>query len=215
MPLPKDPIKAQLWRERQRASQLCKSRNAGLNNPFWGKQHTDETKEKISASLCGENNPMFGKERPQYIKDAVSKAHKGKISAFKGQTHSEESREKMSAARKGNKNRIGTFHTPAQRLKISEHTKEHALRGSDNPNWKGGVTPENIKARHSFAYQEWRRKVFERDNYTCQHCGYSKGGNLHPHHIKPFSEYKESRYDIDNGITLCKSCHEIVHGRKL
>lgn len=215
MPLPKDPIKAQLWRERQRASQTGKSRNAGCDNPFWGKRHTDETKQKLSEIFSGENNPMFGIERPQYVKDAVSKATKGKPSPFKGKNHSEESKLKMSTVRVGNKNRVGKFHTPEQRFKISQETKKHALRGSANFMWKGGVTPENVKARHSFEYQEWRRLVYERDNYTCQHCGDSRGGNLHPHHIKHFSEYPELRYEVSNGITLCKPCHENVHGRKL
>jgi len=215
MPSPKDPIKAQLWKERQRAAQLGKSKNVGINNPFWGKQHTDASKKKISEALKGEKHPLFGKECPQHTKDAVSKAHKGKVSWFKGKTHTEESRAKMSLSRIGNKNRVGSFCTPEQRLKISKATKKNARRGPDNFMWKGGVTAENIKARHSFEYREWRKKVFERDNYICQHCGYFKGGNLHPHHIKPFSEYKELRYNVSNGITLCKSCHEVVHGRKL
>jgi predicted restriction endonuclease len=143
------------------------------------------------------------------------KSTKGKPSVFKGKTHSIESRLKMSEHRIGNQNKLGKRLSNEQRLYISIQTRKHALRGSDNLNWKGGVTPENVMARRSFEYREWRRGVFERDNYTCQHCGDKKGGNLHPHHIKHFSDFPELRYDVANGVTLCKLCHEVVHGRKL
>lgn len=83
--------------------------------------------------------------------------------------------------------------------------------GSNNPNWKGGVTPENLIARNNAAFHKWRKEVFERDHYTCQRCGDKKGGNLHPHHIKKFSDYKKIRYDINNGITLCFGCHAKEH----
>ena len=61
------------------------------------------------------------------------------------------------------------------------------------------------------AKREWREKVFERDNYTCQECGDTKS-YLHPHHVKGFALYKELRYDANNGLTLCKNCHLGLHG---
>ncbi len=78
--------------------------------------------------------------------------------------------------------------------------------GEKNPSWKGGITPINQKIRASLEYEEWRKSVFERDNYTCQDCG-QVGGYLNADHIKPFAYYPELRFDLNNGRTLCVDCH--------
>lgn len=78
--------------------------------------------------------------------------------------------------------------------------------GQDNPAWKGGVTPENLKIRHSREYTVWRVAVMVRDDYTCQSCGV-RGGKLQVDHIKPFAFYPKLRLAIDNGRTLCVDCH--------
>lgn len=57
---------------------------------------------------------------------------------------------------------------------------------------------------------ELRQLVFERDNWTCQKCG-QYGGSLHCHHIDPVSQNPIESADIDNCITLCKNCHQIIH----
>ncbi len=87
--------------------------------------------------------------------------------------------------------------------------------GKDNPNFKGGITPENHKIRSSIEIRLWREAVFARDAWTCQKCGsMSEKGKaiyLHSHHIKNFAEYPELRFAIDNGITFCKKCHDLFH----
>ena len=80
------------------------------------------------------------------------------------------------------------------------------FQGANNPKWKGGITPEHLRVRWSTEMKNWRKQIFERDNYTCQLCG-KHGGNLNADHIKPFALYPELRFDLSNGRTLCVSCH--------
>lgn len=60
----------------------------------------------------------------------------------------------------------------------------------------------------SINYINWQTAVFKRDNYTCQECFKQKRGKkIHAHHIKPKETYPELMYVVDNGQTLCSSCH--------
>lgn len=61
---------------------------------------------------------------------------------------------------------------------------------------------------------EWKKKVMEKYNSTCQHCGATQeeyfkktGDSLEGHHIKSWEKFPELRYDIDNGLLLCSPCH--------
>jgi hypothetical protein len=102
--------------------------------------------------------------------------------------------------------------------KISGFTL-NPLKKENNPNWKGGITPNHILERNSNEYKQWRDNVFARDNYTCQSCN-SRCGNgfnviLHAHHIKKFSEHPKLRFDTDNGKTLCMDCHHLEHTKNV
>jgi len=77
--------------------------------------------------------------------------------------------------------------------------------GSKSYLWKGGVTPVHEKLRRTPEYKEWRKFVFERDNYECQICG-QIGGSLRANHIKKFADYPELRTKKTNGITICQDC---------
>jgi hypothetical protein len=108
--------------------------------------------------------------------------------------------------------------------------------GKDNPNYIDGRSSLNILIRDLAEYNDWRKQVFERDNYTCQECGDNTGGNLHAHHIKPlavilleflnkFSRFSpleekeillrlaldhEDFWNVANGKTLCNKCHDAI-----
>lgn len=134
-----------------------------------------------------------------------------------GKKHSEESKEKMrkikkeigfipgTGFKKGNKFGLGRHHSKEVRLKLSLLHK-----GKKCIFWKGGVSKINEKIRKSIDYRLWRETVFARDNWTCQKYG-TRGGRLHPHHIKNFSQHPELRFAIYNGITLSETAHREFH----
>lgn len=139
--------------------------------------------------------PSFlGKHHTEETKKKISLSHIGK-------TFTEEHKKHLSESHIGQKPSMETL------LKLSE-----SRRGSKSHLWKGGVSPENKRIRRSIEYMLWRVAVFSRDNWTCMECG-KRGGTLHPHHIKFFSEFPELRFAIDNGITLCKKCHQTYHSQ--
>jgi 5-methylcytosine-specific restriction endonuclease McrA len=59
-------------------------------------------------------------------------------------------------------------------------------------------------------YIKWARRIKERDAFTCQLCGV-RNMSLHSHHINSWDTFISERYSLDNGITLCKNCHERFH----
>jgi predicted restriction endonuclease len=61
-------------------------------------------------------------------------------------------------------------------------------------------------------YKKWRKKVYERDSFTCQWPGCKVKNKLNAHHIKKWSDYPALRFEISNGITLCKNHHLMIKG---
>ena len=62
--------------------------------------------------------------------------------------------------------------------------------------------------------EKMRRKVMERDNYTCRICGkyMPDGKGIHIDHITPLSKYGKTR--LSNLQTLCVECNR-KKGKKL
>lgn len=96
------------------------------------------------------------------------------------------------------------------------------IKGDKHPNWQGGLTPLEYKIRNSLRCKEWRLKIFKQDNFICQECEKSIGGDLEAHHKKQLSQIikdnniktlKEAMncselWDLNNGVTLCEECHK-------
>ena len=59
-------------------------------------------------------------------------------------------------------------------------------------------------------YKKWRKLVYQRDKYQCQWPGCSLKNKLNAHHIKKWSDYPGLRFNIDNGITLCRDHHNMI-----
>ena len=89
----------------------------------------------------------------------------------------------------------------------------YGCKNENHWNWKGGISSEKIKLRQTSEYKLWRKKCFQRDNYSCQDCGLSEC-YLNVHHIIPFSllvDTNQNLFNLENGITLCKLCHKKRH----
>lgn len=146
------------------------------------KPHSQETKNKISETL-----------KKKGIKPITAGWNKGIPAWNKGKTKKDYPQFSNSGVKKGN--------SPWNKGTIGLQAMEK------HPNWKGGITPLNVKIRTSREYNLWRIAVFERDGYACILGGKEHGNKLNADHIKPFSTHPELRFAIDNGRTLCVSCH--------
>jgi predicted restriction endonuclease len=62
--------------------------------------------------------------------------------------------------------------------------------------------------RTSREYRIWKVAVIRRDK-VCQLCGSTQSRNAH--HIEDASYHPESRFDPENGVCLCRSCHVAFH----
>lgn len=84
-----------------------------------------------------------------------------------------------------------------------------------SPVWKGENIKKERTERNDPKYREWRKKVFDRDRYTCQCCGARNGEGkyiyLEAHHKNNYKDYIEERFLVSNGVTLCRNCHKKFH----
>lgn len=82
------------------------------------------------------------------------------------------------------------------------------LLGEKNPTYNPNLTDEQ---RNSFRsrVQTWAKRVKEKDAFTCQVCG-SKEKPV-AHHLNSYASAKDKRYDIENGVTMCRDCHTDFH----
>jgi len=92
-------------------------------------------------------------------------------------------------------------------MKTDEY--RNMFRGENSPVWKGGM--HDIRwDRLQPQYKEWRNGIFGNNNYICQKC-FEHSENLEAHHIFNWNDNPEKRYDLENGITFCRNCHNKFH----
>lgn len=69
--------------------------------------------------------------------------------------------------------------------------------------------PSYLKMKR-IARDELKNIVLSRDEYVCQSCHQNKSWEeLTLHHKKG---WEEGEFDQENMVTLCRQCHDVVHG---
>lgn len=174
------------------------------------KPHTEATKEKMRASAKGSKRKYFLPES-----DIVNQ-----LLMTKETVRSLSIRYKCSDSTIKIIFRRHT--TKEQRIEAKVSKQSQTISGENSPNWRGGITPEIELIRSSAKYKKWRLAVFIRDHFTCTECGSKSGMGktvvLNAHHIKPFALYPDERFNVGNGITLCKPCHvkkDTIRGKRV
>lgn len=199
MPNPKDPEKFRIYREKMRAIAL----ERGYGKWMIGKRASVETVEKMrSKQLLICSDPEERKKRSERAKKlGIGKWMKGrKNTPF------------LVKAKEEAKKRKGKKYSEIYGGKIKGEIEARKRRVSNKARFIG--VPKKVgRPKHNGTgqYARWRKKVFERDEFTCQRCG-KKGGFLHAHHIKLWSKFPKFRYTVSNGKTLCAvPCHVDEH----
>jgi len=83
------------------------------------------------------------------------------------------------------------------------------LFGEDNPNWQGGKKERYYRGANQPEVgrkkdRKYRKEIIARDK-KCILC--NNKTRLECHHIEPWVEREDLRFDPKNCITLCKPCH--------
>jgi hypothetical protein len=82
-------------------------------------------------------------------------------------------------------------------------------QGESHWNYTGKSSRKEQTKRHWVKYQTWRYAVMARDNRTCLKCGGSNRVTVH--HKNNWSRFPDQRFDVANGVCLCKDCHWSFH----
>jgi len=167
-----------------------------------GRAKSEAWKKSISENRKGCGNPMFGKKRSESTRNKCGET----LKAYWESATPEQRERRKEICKNALAARSYLPHTDAERKHMAD-----LFRGDKCHFWKGGVTNEHERIRASSDFINWRKNVYERDNFTCQRCKDDAGGNLYSHHVNNFSQYPEERFDVNNGITLCDKCHNGFH----
>lgn len=87
-------------------------------------------------------------------------------------------------------------------------------KGRFHPNWRHDLSlldrDENNHRNLLPRNRAWMKRVFTRDNYTCQ-LSNERGGELSAHHLSAWARSKTLRFRTSNGVTLKRILHKLFH----
>jgi len=138
-------------------------------------------------SKNGINRGQFKKGMKQ-TQEAIAK----RTATFKNIPRTKEWCDRISESHKGEKN-------PA-----------YGLLGVNSRKWIADRTLlKKTDHRANTANWEWKRLCKERDESKCRIADENCNGGLEIHHILSYKDHPELRYQVNNGITLCRFHHPL------
>ena len=142
------------------------------------------------------NKNHLGFKHSEESRKKISQNNLGKVAWNKGKPWSEEMKRRISETNK----RLGI----EPRVKFVARGEEHWAWIEDRTKLSR-VTKQG--ERRTSAYANWRKEVWMRDGYKCRIANGECDGRIEAHHILGFTKHPELRYEVNNGITLCKFHH--------
>lgn len=191
-------------------------------------KHTQEWKIKMSRRNSGENNPFFGRKHSLETRNKMKQNNaKFWLDKKRPNLHSEKTREIMSEKRKGkNLGNIFGFKKGQLSWNTGQNSRPNCLecnkklsdyrgklcikcfRSKHHPNYiEDRSQLKKHNRRNDMSYKEWSRNVKIRDGWKCKISDENCNGRIEAHHILSWKDYLELRYDINNGISLCHFHH--------
>jgi len=182
------------------------NRNRKISIARIGMKFTKKHRENISKGQIGRKpwNKGLNKKTSEILKQQGEKHSKkmkgriGNVNAIIAMANKNRGQQRTDAVRK----KISNSHKGTKKPWSSEFNSKRI--GNKNPNWLGGVTPENKARFNGKVWKLIRKLILERDNFTCQKCGKVQK-NLDVHHKNPWRQSKND--DLDNLVSLCRKCH--------
>ncbi len=186
---------------------------------FFSEEARRQISEHTKAKWADREHRAWRLQRQR--KAMQSKEYREKMSRIAREVASRpEWKEKQSRAKRGKKRprEVGEKISKAKMgHKVSEETRRkisESLKGGRSSWWKDGRSSERQRFYSSAHWIEQRARILERDNHTCQGCGWTEteAGRVAVHHIIPLSEGVYDAYDYPDEllITLCSVCHTVT-----
>ena len=184
------------------------------------KKMTQQTKDNIRKALTGrslslEHRKKIGKITKERVKrgeigfkkgyhptkehlERLSESHKDQIAWNKGKKMDQEFRDKCRERQLGIKQSPKTIEK-----RVSQ------MRGKNHWRWMKDRTSVNMNERrwNTKACVEWREAIFTRDSHKCRIENEDCCVYVEAHHILNWRDHPELRFNINNGITLCRAHH--------
>ena len=90
--------------------------------------------------------------------------------------------------------------------------RHESLFGESNPNYKDGLSYERQHGRFTPEYRQWVESV-KQNKDECEYCGesFEEWNHACAHHMNSWDIFPEQRFDLNNGVAICKSCHTLFH----